>query len=302
MINRSEKLRVAAIKRALRAKLPQAVNESQIADEIEKYLFKHFETVPAKPKLARGVASHLSGQFLITGKRALGWLECIIEIYPEEIERLSSQAGIEALMRLARAGKLPNSPVAHVPRKFWGPTTRIQKKQQSKNRYDFKRKGYREGLIEQQFGGFVFRQAALGEPLHARRKCDCLDELFEGKTIKMLRTRVFSRNLFGLDRHRFPKKLPTVRTGREVEYTLVAVVQCMVALRADEESGRGPTHLKIRNTILCGIIERAQGKSGKLLFNFAGDVPNVLELIRVRWRGRSFLRYSRRSEFGYVGY
>ena len=70
-------------------------------------------------------------------------------------------------------------------------------------------------------------------------------------------------NLFGLDRHRFPKKLPTVRTGRGIEYTLVAVVQCMIALLADEKRPWLPD-LKIRNTILRGIIERAQEKSGKL--------------------------------------
>jgi hypothetical protein len=263
MMNRREKLRVAAIKRALRSKLPQPVDESQTADEIEKYLFKHFETVPAKPKLARGVASHLSGQFLVTGKRVLGWLQCIIEIYPEELKHLSDRASLESVMRLLRAGKLPNSPVAHVPRKFWGPTTRIERKQRSKNRYEFKRKGHREGLIEQQFGGFVFRQSALGEVLHASRKFDCLDELFEGKTIKMSGRGPSLENLFGLDRHRFPKKLPTVRTGREIEYTLVAVVQCMVALLADEKRPWLPDR-KIRNTILRGIIEQAREKSGEL--------------------------------------
>jgi hypothetical protein len=263
MMNRREKLRVAAIKRALRSKLPQPVDESQTADEIEKYLFKHFETVPAKPKLARGVASHLSGQFLVTGKRVLGWLQCIIEIYPEELKHLFDRASLESVMRLLRAGKLSNSPVAHVPRKFWGPTTRIERTQRSKNRYEFKRKGHREGLIEQQFGGFVFRQSALGEVLHTSRKCDCLDELFEGKTIKMSGRGPSLENLFGLDRHRFPKRLPTVRTGREIEYTLVAVVQCMFALLADEKRPWLPDR-KIRNTILRGIIEQAREKSGEL--------------------------------------
>ena len=99
MVNRIQKLRVAAIKRALRAQLPQPSDASQIADEIEEYLFNHFETVPGKPTLARRLASHLSGQFLVTGKSVLGWLECIIEIYPEELERLSYRAGVEALMR-----------------------------------------------------------------------------------------------------------------------------------------------------------------------------------------------------------
>jgi hypothetical protein len=261
--NRSQKIRAAAIKRALRAQLPQPLAESQIADEIERYLFRHFETVPGKPKLARGLASHLSGQFLVTGKRFLGWLQCIIEIYPEELKHLSDRAGLESLLRLARAGKLPDSPVAHVPRKFWGPTTRIKRRQRSKNRYEFKRKSYREGLIAQQFGGFLFHQSALGAVLPASRKCDCLDELFEGKTIKMSGRGSSLQNLFGLDRHQFPKKLPIVRTGREIQYTLVAVIQCMVALLANEKRPWLPDP-KIRNMILRGIIERAREKSGEL--------------------------------------
>jgi hypothetical protein len=158
---RGQKIRAAATKRELCARLPQPMPESQIADEIQRYLFNHFETGPGKPTLARDLASHLSGQFLVTDKRVLGWLQCIIEIYPEKLKHLSDQAGLESLMRLARKGKLPNSPVAHVPRKFWGPTTRIKGRQRSKNRYEFKRKGYREGLIGQQFGGFLFHQSAL---------------------------------------------------------------------------------------------------------------------------------------------
>ena len=101
--NRSQKIRAAATKRALHAQLPQPLPESQIADEIERYLFKHFETVPGKPKLAKDLASHLSGQFLLTGKRVLGWLQSLLKIYPEELERLSDQATFGELLRLARA-------------------------------------------------------------------------------------------------------------------------------------------------------------------------------------------------------
>lgn len=143
MANRRQKLRVAAIRRALHAQLPQPVDESQIADGIEKYLFKYFETVPGKRKLAGDLASHISGQFLVTGKRVLDWLRCIIETYPEQLEGLSNQASLESLMRLLREGKLTTTPVARVPRKFWSPTTRIKRKQRSKNLYEFKRKRYR---------------------------------------------------------------------------------------------------------------------------------------------------------------
>src|SRR5207237_9415105 len=81
--NRSQRIRAAATKRALRAQLPQPLRESQIAEEIERYLYKHFETVPGKSKLARDLASHISGQFLVTNKRVLDWLPSIIEILSE---------------------------------------------------------------------------------------------------------------------------------------------------------------------------------------------------------------------------
>jgi hypothetical protein len=84
MANRNRKIRAAATKRALRARLPQPLSESEIADEIQRYLFKHFETVPGKAKLAKDLALHLSSQFLLTSKKALGWWHCIIEFYPEE--------------------------------------------------------------------------------------------------------------------------------------------------------------------------------------------------------------------------
>ena len=76
---------------------------------------------------------------------------------------------------------------------------------------------------------------------------------------KNVRAQVFSRE----DRHRFPKKLTRVRTGREIGYNLEAVIQCMLALLADEKRPWLPDR-KFRNMILRGIIDRARGKSGDL--------------------------------------
>ena len=261
--NRGQKIRAAATKRALYAQLPQPLAESQIADEIERYLFEHFETVPGKPKLARDLASHLSGQFLVTGKRNLGWLQCIIEIYPAELEHLSDQASLESLLRLARAGKLPKGAKGKVPRKFWSPTTRAKRKRTSKACYEVKRKGHREDLIRQQFGGFLFHQSALGDVLLGSRKCDCLDAVFEGKTVKMSGPDSSLQSLFDVDRHRFPKNLTRVRTGRESGYHLEVVIQCMLALLADEKRPWLPDP-KLRNMVLRGIIDRARKKSGEL--------------------------------------
>jgi hypothetical protein len=262
MANRSQKIRAAATKRALRAQLPQPLPESQIAEEIERYLFNHFETVPGKPKLARDLASHLSGQFLVTGKRSLGWFRRILEIYPEQLKRLSDQALSEYLLRLARAGKLPAGAKGKNPRKFWSPTTRAKRKRDSQARYELKRKGHREGLIAQQFEGFLARQSALGQVLLGSGRCDCLDDLLEGKTVKMAGYGSSLENLFGLDRHRFPKNLTRGRTGR-VGYNLTAVTQCMLALLGDEKQPWLPD-CKIRNMVLRGIIERAREESDEL--------------------------------------
>ena len=260
--NRSQRICAAATKRALRAQLPQPLPESQIAEEIETYLYAHFETVPGKPKLARDLASHLSSQFLVTGKRGLGWLQSIIEIYPEEFKHLSDQARLESLLRLAKAGKLPKR--AKIPRKFWGPTTRAKRKRNSKAYYELKRKGYREGLIIQQFGQFLSHQSPFGEVLLRSWKCNCLDAVFEGKTVKMSGPGSSLENLFGVDRHRFPKNLTKVQSGRrEIGYNLDTVLQCMVALLSDEQRRWLPDP-KFRDTILRRLIDRARSKSNEM--------------------------------------
>jgi hypothetical protein len=259
--NRSQKIRAAATKRALRAQLPQPLPESQIAEEIERYLYKHFEIVPGKPKLAKDLASHLSSQFLLTDKRSLGWLQCIIEFYPDDLEHLSEQATLESFLRLARAGKLPKG--AKIPRKFWSPTTRAKRKRNSKAYYELKRKGHREGLIIRQFGEFFSHQSALGEVLLGSRKCDCLDAVFEGKTVKMSGSGSSLENLFGVDRHRFPKNLTKVRSDREIGYNLDTVLQCMVALLSDKQRRWLPDP-KFRDTILRRVIDRARSKSDEL--------------------------------------
>jgi hypothetical protein len=263
MANRSRKIRAAATKRALRARLPQPLSESEIADEIQRYLFKHFETVPGKAKLAKDLASHLSSQFLLTGKRALGWWHCIIEFYPEELNNLFDQATSETILRLATTEKHPKWGTGKTPREFWTPTTRAKRRRKSKALYELKRKGLREGLIAQQFEGFLSRQSAFAQVLLGSCRCDCLDDLLEGKTVKMSGHGSSLENLFGLDRHRFPKNLTGVQTGREVGYNLTAVTQCMLALLGDKKRPWLPD-CKIRNMVLRGIIERAREKSDEL--------------------------------------
>ena len=105
------------------------------------------------------------------------------------------------------------------------------------------------------------------------RKCDCLDKLFEGKTVKMAGPWVFSREPLRIGSSPIPEEPPTVRTGREIEYNLMAVIQCMVAVLADEKRPWLPDP-KIRKMILRGIIERAREKCRRARFRSAREAPN----------------------------
>jgi hypothetical protein len=98
--------------------------------------------------------------------------------------------------------------------------------------------------------------------LPGSRKCDCLDGVFEGKTVKMSGTKSLE-NLFGVDRHLFPKNLTKVRSGREIGYNLDIVLQCMVALLSDAQRQWLPDP-KFRDTILRRVIHRARTKSDEL--------------------------------------
>ena len=70
------------------------------------------------------------------------------------------------------------------------------------------------------------------------------------------------QKLFGIDRHKLPESLPSVRRGRERSrerlYNLKGVMECMSRALADERPGHRwlPDETR-RRIVLTGIISRA---------------------------------------------
>jgi hypothetical protein len=127
---------------------------------------------------------------------------------------------------------------------------RIQKKLTPKQLYESKRRIWHLRVIEREYSD------AIGAPT-------CLDDIFNGGRVNMLRL----QELFGMERHQFPKKLPSIRKGRETLYDYRAVVMIMDALlsgkirRKRKRSGR-PTQMpwlngpSLRTRVLSGIKAR----------------------------------------------
>lgn len=61
---------------------------------------------------------------------------------------------------------------------------------------------------------------------------NCLDDIYNGGLVNMLRL----EDLFGIDRHHFPKKLPRIRRSREMMYDYRAVKTIMDALLSAKAS------------------------------------------------------------------
>lgn len=72
-------------------------------------------------------------------------------------------------------------------------------------------------------------------------------------------------NLFGIDRHRFPKSLPHKRNGRNKIYGLPALTECLIHLLAKSDvREQWPAKPGQRPLIVVGIIERARRFSPEL--------------------------------------
>ena len=119
------------------------------------------------------------------------------------------------------------------------------------------------GLIEYEFGGHAQARAF--------RRYDpiCLDGIFMGYGVTMESLEI----LFGMERHRFPKGLSSVRDGRKIWYSAFAVVKIMDALLGEKllepkPQARGGSERKLwpsepdsRKRVLMGIANRALAHS-----------------------------------------
>jgi hypothetical protein len=139
-------------------------------------------------------------------------------------------------------------------------------KNRSKKRYERKRGRYARngfGEIEREFGDARPTLSALS-PDDAAYAPFCLDHTFKGGAVNMQRL----QELFGMDRHRFPKQLPFCKNGRETLYDYRAVIKIMDALlnerpgKTRKKPRRGRTRLtwlnnpNLRNRVLTGIEMR----------------------------------------------
>jgi len=76
-------------------------------------------------------------------------------------------------------------------------------------------------------------------------------------------------DLFGFDRHKFPKSITRIRRGRKVFYNLRSVMQCMVVfLEAHDPEQRWLAVPRWRQLVLTGIIKRAQDIGTKKVAEF----------------------------------
>jgi hypothetical protein len=134
---------------------------------------------------------------------------------------------------------------------------RIQTKLTPKQLYESKRRIWHLRVIEGEYSG------AIEAPT-------CLDDIFNGGRVNMLRL----QELFGMERHQFPKKLPSIRKGRETLYDYRAVATIMDALlsgrvrKKRKRSGRPPrmpwlNDPGLRTRVLNGIQARINGLSLK---------------------------------------
>jgi len=154
---------------------------------------------------------------------------------------------------------LEKHPFARVLRAVLAQATKLTPKQASEWRTQRGRRREEVGLIEYEFGG----------PAEARADFPydptCLDDILMGYGVDM----ECLEALFGIERHRFPKKLPRVRDGRKILYSAFAVVKIMDALLREEIPERkqqacGGSEKKLwlsnperRKRVLMGIANRA---------------------------------------------
>ena len=169
-----------------------------------------------------------------------------------------------------RKKHLEKHPFMRVLRAVVARATHLTSKQASeRRRTQIRRK--KVGLIEYEFGGQAEARAGfLGPALHTTLQT-CLDDILMGYGVDMQ----YLEALFGLERHRFPNKLPKVRDGRKILYGAFAVVEIMDALLEEKLPERKPG---------------ARGGSEKKLWLSTPEVRKRV-LMEIGWRALALSRY-----------
>jgi hypothetical protein len=159
--------------------------------------------------------------------------------------------------------------------------TKLTPKQASEWRTRSGQRRQEVGLIEYEFGGLA--EARAGFPYDP----SCLDDILMGYGVTM----EYLEILFEMERHRFPKKLQSVRLGRKKLYSALQVVKIMDALLKEKllerkRRSRGGSLKKVwlsnpdrRKRVLTGIAYRAMALSrNKVLAAFMAVVCRHLAI------------------------
>jgi hypothetical protein len=244
----------------LRTKLQPQVDPRVLETEVQELLKKFLGDSPRNVNLAANLAAYLTQKYWISDRKA-GRLRQLIQNHPNELTTFIDEMFSQDLDAFFKAGLFPRANKQTQPK----PRTKAelaQRRKISKRRYDSRRREYRDGLIEIQFGTLP---ACFDPRLSAPPEGPCLDVLFRGGAIRMAGHRDSLENLFGEDRHRFPKSLLHERNGRTKVYYLDAFLECLIHLLTNKDGHKQWLPLPIqRELVVRGIIERAHGISSEI--------------------------------------
>lgn len=252
------------LKSELRNTLRPELNLPTLANDICQFLDKHTGKSARNPNVANNLAAYLTQKYSVSDRKT-GELRSLIERFPEELAAFLARITFKKIQLFAKtADQLP--PTRKKPRvKAKTEAEAAQRRKKSKNRYEQRRREFREGLIIEEFGKFARFQALDPRSRRLPKGQGCLDIFFRGGAIKMAGHWDSLENLFGVDRHRFPDSLPCKRRGRNVVYYLDAFIECLTHLLANRDGHQQwPPEPTQREPMLRGIIERAYRFSQKI--------------------------------------
>ena len=244
------------LKSKLRNKLRPEIDPNTLVSEMADLLHKLLGKSARNVNIAHNLVQYLTQKYSVSDRKT-GELRSLIERYPEELGSFLDGISFKKIQSFLRiTNRLPPTKKKHRV-KAKTEAEAAQRRTKSKNRYEQRRREYREGLMIKQFGTFP-RCQALDPHLRRPPEGPCLDILFRGGAIRRAGHWDSLENLFGLDRHRFPPSLQHKRSGQNVVYYLDAFIECLIHLLADRDSHEQwlPEGAQ-RDLVLRGIIERA---------------------------------------------
>jgi len=245
----------AKLKADLKSWLSPEIGQDELATQLSKLLRGY---VQANSSIGQILAAQLTHRFSIVEKKKAN-LNRVIECFPSELDEALKpirRGELQDLIKLVR-----HSPVKPSERtKAKTESERTIRRKKSKKSHD-RLRPYRpntKGRIEAEF---TDRRIFLPNPFaDPRPTSDCLDVFFKEEGVGMSEL----VNLFGMDRHRFPRSLPRTRIGRRFVYGLPALLECMTAFLSD---GRWIQNEYRRRTVLRAIIHRAKEVGKPAVFN-----------------------------------